>query len=76
MPSPCSNGWSASWSPSAIADQTEVAFYVFAWDQAGNGAGSPLWFTVALVSTTVFAVAVTRLAGRTFDADRQVLRIA
>lgn len=37
-----SDGWSASWSPSAIADQTEVAFYVFAWDQAGNGAGSPL----------------------------------
>ena len=41
-----------------------------------NGVGSPWWFAVSLASTTLFAVAVTRLAGRTFNADRLVLRIA
>ena len=36
------DGWSASWMPSGLTELTEVGLYVFAWDQAGNTAGSPV----------------------------------
>ena len=34
-----SNGWSASWLPVGLTDLTDIGFYVYAWDAAGNGAG-------------------------------------
>jgi hypothetical protein len=34
-----SDGWSKAWNTSAVPDQTSVAFFVNAWDRAGNGNG-------------------------------------
>ncbi len=38
-----SDGWSRSWDASGVPDQTDVAFYAYAWDRAGNGAGTAVW---------------------------------
>lgn len=41
-----------------------------------SGSGSPLWFAVAVLSSTAFAAVLVRLAGRVYRTDRIVLRIA
>ncbi|GIV83001.1 MAG: hypothetical protein KatS3mg052_0008 [Candidatus Roseilinea sp.] len=38
-----SDGWQVPWNPAGVADQQGVAFYVYAWDRAGNGAGASTW---------------------------------
>jgi hypothetical protein len=38
-----SDGWSRVWNAAGVADQAGVAFYAYAWDRAGNGAGTAVW---------------------------------
>ena len=38
-----SDGWSRPWDVTGVPDQAGVAFYAYAWDRAGNGAGTAVW---------------------------------
>lgn len=38
-----SDGFSLTWNAASVLDQPGVALYAYAWDKAGNGAGSVVW---------------------------------
>jgi hypothetical protein len=38
-----SDGWKWQWDASTVPDQPGIAFYIYAWDRAGNGQGTASW---------------------------------